>query len=540
MAGAVSTSELAAAWLSMHGAGAVDESAAQAWLDHRGVAGALERALTGVIHKVWIEGWLIGDVSAQTMLAVLGPRPDSGTKGILTKAPNVDIATDWGNWTPGDWRAADAIINGSGRYPGLRALIKSGQVTIKSIADNKLVPLRKILEQAAREGWARGKTAKALGAIVSDPRRARQIAGTELARATSAGALARYRDNGVDAKEWMDAEDQRVCPICSENADQGAIPVDALFSSGDDAPPGHPDCRCAPAPAWLSVQDARSSGEDLSGIPGLEDAEVVGADELGALGLADEEGAEIAEEQAEVDEWEAELAEIRAAVESGVDVQSDNLGGSVSGDVRRVRTNDGQVLVRKVLKDPYRNPDETEAVEYQRDAEVLAARVARAAGLEAPAVVPTGERGAELWMTFMRGRLALDDAAAARTALESDQGILMRLVNLLTDNGDGWKNEGNWLISDGNVQLIDQSFAFQPWGAAEDVPSWGHWTPDFTSGEGWKDNPLSPRDVERLRGRLQELEPAFDELGRRAWFDKMMTRLDVIGRHAVGGTDILL
>jgi hypothetical protein len=54
----------------------------------------------------------------------------------------------------------------------------------------------------------------------------------------------------VSAKEWLTALDDRVCRICSGNEGDGPIALGAYFSSGDDAPPGHPNCRCAIGPAW--------------------------------------------------------------------------------------------------------------------------------------------------------------------------------------------------------------------------------------------------------------------------------------------------
>ena len=63
-------------------------------------------------------------------------------------------------------------------------------------------------------------------------------------------------DMGVAAKGWMTAADDRVCPtICEPNGIEGAIPLDAAFTSGDTAPPGHPLCRCALDAADLPATD---------------------------------------------------------------------------------------------------------------------------------------------------------------------------------------------------------------------------------------------------------------------------------------------
>ena len=74
------------------------------------------------------------------------------------------------------------------------------------------------------------------------------VAVTEINRAVSAATLAIYAEAGIRAKEWLTAADQRVCPTCDRNAGDGPIPLDAAFTSGDTAPPGHPTCRCALGP----------------------------------------------------------------------------------------------------------------------------------------------------------------------------------------------------------------------------------------------------------------------------------------------------
>lgn len=73
--------------------------------------------------------------------------------------------------------------------------------------------------------------------------RADMIANTETNQAMSQGQLASMTENGVTTKAWVIAGpggDE----ICDGNASDGFIPVGEDFSSGDDAPPGHPNCEC--------------------------------------------------------------------------------------------------------------------------------------------------------------------------------------------------------------------------------------------------------------------------------------------------------
>ena len=44
-------------------------------------------------------------------------------------------------------------------------------------------------------------------------------------------------------KHWWPA-DQEACKVCKANAEQGWIPANQKFQSGDSTPPAHEDCRC--------------------------------------------------------------------------------------------------------------------------------------------------------------------------------------------------------------------------------------------------------------------------------------------------------
>lgn len=76
------------------------------------------------------------------------------------------------------------------------------------------------------------------------------IARTEPTFAESAGSLLGYAESGaVDGKGWS-VEDP--CEVCQGNADDDIIPLDEEFSSGDQAPPAHPNCKCAVYAAVLA------------------------------------------------------------------------------------------------------------------------------------------------------------------------------------------------------------------------------------------------------------------------------------------------
>lgn len=69
--------------------------------------------------------------------------------------------------------------------------------------------------------------------------RSTMIARTETASALSQASLNSMKDMGIEGKEWVTAGNP--CEICSGNASDGVIPVNQAFSSGDMAPPAHPN-----------------------------------------------------------------------------------------------------------------------------------------------------------------------------------------------------------------------------------------------------------------------------------------------------------
>ena len=85
--------------------------------------------------------------------------------------------------------------------------------------------------------------------------RSELIARTETANALSQASLDSMADMGIEGKEWVTAGDDLVSDECLGNEAEGVIPVNQSFSGGVMAPPQHPDCRCALAPARLKGGD---------------------------------------------------------------------------------------------------------------------------------------------------------------------------------------------------------------------------------------------------------------------------------------------
>jgi hypothetical protein len=69
------------------------------------------------------------------------------------------------------------------------------------------------------------------------------IANTETCRAMGQGNYQGMVQNGVQTKYWVTAG-SHPCEICQANEDEGSIPVDQAFSSGDMYEPAHPNDEC--------------------------------------------------------------------------------------------------------------------------------------------------------------------------------------------------------------------------------------------------------------------------------------------------------
>ena len=135
-----------------------------------------------------------------------------------------------------------------------------------AITDSTRDMIRSTVTDAEQEGWSNQRLATALRESEGfDQDRAMMIARTETAFADSKGNMAAYRASGVvTGKEWIVANegDEKVCDECEINGDDGAIGLDELFSSGDDCPPAHPDCRCSCSPRVMDKEETDVGDEE--------------------------------------------------------------------------------------------------------------------------------------------------------------------------------------------------------------------------------------------------------------------------------------
>lgn len=254
---AVDTRKLAEAWAALHpkdfASKALDPALA-AFLSRAGQA--IRAALAKVLPGAWTEGWALGQQSA-----IASARSQRAAEATATAdLPSVN----WGEWAPGDVEAAYQVAGS-----GLRDLLASQEVTIKSIAGSRLEELgdilaahlsspeteRPLLPEEVPPMYSVDSLADALEGVLDNPERAYMVAQTEIARASQTAAQWVFQQMGVDQVRVSTAGDRRVCPVCQSAEAAGAQPV------GTYTVPLHPRCRCATVAAMPPLS--------LSSLPGV-------------------------------------------------------------------------------------------------------------------------------------------------------------------------------------------------------------------------------------------------------------------------------
>jgi SPP1 gp7 family putative phage head morphogenesis protein len=104
---------------------------------------------------------------------------------------------------------------------------------------------------AALEGDGLDVAYKAILDSVGDESRAEMISRTEVMDAANQGQLESWSQaidagflTGDEKKEWIATAGDNTCEDC-QDLDGEQVGIDDVFSSGDDAPPAHPSCRCS-------------------------------------------------------------------------------------------------------------------------------------------------------------------------------------------------------------------------------------------------------------------------------------------------------
>ena len=207
------------------------------------ITGRVRAALDAMDFSDWADE-LIDDLAEYlTAAAASGGSAALRSLGIATESVEAEMLLRAGDWSK--YRAAEMV--------GMRW------------ADGKLIPnpdarwqitesTREMIsgqvEEALKEGWSTSRLADELAeSHAFSEARAEMIARTEIAQADVAGAMSGYRaSNLVKGNQWITAEDDKVSDECLACEAAGVIGLDEKFPGGNDAPPNHPNCRCAVIP----------------------------------------------------------------------------------------------------------------------------------------------------------------------------------------------------------------------------------------------------------------------------------------------------
>ena len=127
---------------------------------------------------------------------------------------------------------------------------KRSTLLVKGLNDETREQMRSIIEYGIKQKRGIPGLSRDLRNQINNMSkvRAKMIARTETCDALESAFMDRAKDMGVTGKEWVVTDP---CPICDENGNAGAIPIDKPFPSGDMRPPAHPNCRCALAPVMI-------------------------------------------------------------------------------------------------------------------------------------------------------------------------------------------------------------------------------------------------------------------------------------------------
>jgi SPP1 gp7 family putative phage head morphogenesis protein len=223
MAAAVPPDALAQAWSQ----GGYGDPAM--WLQERtNTAADAAQALAVALALAMLLAFLLGVASA---MAVLSGEP---------------IDTSWRDYDEAQLRR---LIGKLGHADDLDRAVKAAQMRITKEVRARVAKLAPVLDAARTEEITAEELAQRIRETLEYQVWADVTVITEVTRIQADAAAAVYRNAGVTSWVWLDSEDDRVCGTCGGNSAAGPVPFGQPFPSGDVAPPGHPRCRCAVAPA---------------------------------------------------------------------------------------------------------------------------------------------------------------------------------------------------------------------------------------------------------------------------------------------------
>lgn len=212
-----------------------------------------DKDVQDILDALDLDGWaVLVDPTAKVLSAVASAGAQSGLMEVKAyTAPNFERA----NTKAIDWaqdRAAELV---GMRWDGDELVPNPNPEW--AITDSTREMIRDDVRDAIAEGWSRKELADKLSeSYAFSEERADMISRTEISRTLVMGNLEGWRNSGVVAgKRWIVGNDHDHDDECDDNALDDIIDIDADFSSGDDAPPAHPNCSCDILPVLADEMD---------------------------------------------------------------------------------------------------------------------------------------------------------------------------------------------------------------------------------------------------------------------------------------------
>jgi HK97 family phage portal protein len=215
-----------------------DQRNDQPVVDQPEIPGLVTLALANIDFDRWTA--LTGDLEPDLVAVAKGTIADTLTELGIT--PTEEQLAEFDTWAR-EWaaeRAEQLITLLTGSTPGLLR-------TDLEDALGEHLTVEELAAQLARTG--------AFSEI-----RAARIADYETINAYHAATLQAFKVGGVKTVVWVTMQDDLVEEICEENEDDGPIEIGQVFSSGDERPPAHNNCRC-----WLEPGDD-DEGETVTAV----------------------------------------------------------------------------------------------------------------------------------------------------------------------------------------------------------------------------------------------------------------------------------
>lgn len=182
--------------------------------------------------------------------AALDALPDGLLPWVITDALRADYQKILEGTLKAGYQvlAADIAVVGSIKDDAVAAWLRdhSLEKLTGGLDETTLDRLRNALADSYREGADFDGLVETIQSEYADftDSRAETVAQTELNGAYNAGRKALGLDMGFNEKSW-DPDGTACEEVCIPNVLSGWIPMDEDFDSGDDAPPGHPNCDCS-------------------------------------------------------------------------------------------------------------------------------------------------------------------------------------------------------------------------------------------------------------------------------------------------------